>query len=169
MKLKHTIALSAAMIASASAFAGETFESLHPCGYAIQIGPGFFAPAYYAKNNQYTIGLESFTASFIDNTNGTEDNSWGIGPFARYNFPLTKHTTIGPGLYYAKYFGSVGTQTKEYSVSQYFNLEYAGTKNILLAASLRPVKYTQYNRDATTKNYQIDILGGGSLQISYKF
>ncbi|MAH60922.1 MAG: hypothetical protein CMF42_01300 [Legionellales bacterium] len=167
MKFKYTLALSAAM--TASAFAGESFESLHPGGYAIQIGPGFFAPAYYAKNNAYTVGIESFTASFIDNTNGTEDNSWGIGPFARFNIPLTNHTTIGPALYYAKYFGSVGAQTKEYMVQQYFNLEYAGTKNILIAASLKSVKYTQYNRDATTKNYQIDALDGGSLQITYKF
>ncbi|MAH60923.1 MAG: hypothetical protein CMF42_01305 [Legionellales bacterium] len=83
--------------------------------------------------------------------------------------PLTKHTTIGPGLYYAKYFGSVGAQTKEYKIQQYFNLEYAGTKNILIAASFKPVCYVQYNRDATTENYAIDILEGGSLQITYKF
>ena len=169
MKLKHTIALSAAMIASASAFASETFESLHPCGYAMQIGPGWFGPLYYAPKNQYTAGVAFFTAAFIDNTNGTEDNSWGIGPFARYNFPLTKHTTIGPGIYYAKYFGSVGTQTQEYMVQQYFALEYAGTKNILIGASFIPVEYIQYNRDATTKNYQVNALQGGSLFITYKF
>lgn len=171
MKLKHIIGLSAAIIASTSAFAGETYESLHPSGYAMQIGPGWFGPLYYAPKNQYTAGVAFFPAAFIDNTDGTEDNSWGIGPFARYNFPLTKHTTIGPGIYYAKYFGSAKTQ--EYMVQQYFALEYAGTKNILIGASFIPVEYIEYNKDATTeattKDSQINALQGGSLFITYKF
>jgi len=171
MKLKHTIALSAAMIASASAFAGETYESLHPGGYAIQIGPGWVAPAYYAKNNQYTVGLEVGTQQFVDNTDGSEYNNTSLGPFARYNFRLTKNTTIGPGLQYVQYYGNVDTRTYEYVVSQYVSLEYAGSPNILIGASLQPINYYQFNRDATsaTKNYQISVLNGGSLQITYVF
>jgi len=137
-------------------------------GFGIQISTSSVAPVYYAASKQYTVGIELSPLVFVKNTDQTEGNKFTVEPFARYNFPIARHVTVGPGIFYQKFFGNSSNQHHDWGVAQFFNIEYSATSNILFSANLNTIKY-HTNIPGETVDSHITLLGGSSVMMTYKF